>query len=48
MVYLLVPSCRSCFKLLPSMGSRIGLRSGKRYQVGAMPSAEIGELHSAG
>lgn len=43
-----VPSCRSCFKLLPNTGSRIGLKSGKRCQVGAMPSAEIGESHSAG
>ncbi|EDL93506.1 small nuclear RNA activating complex, polypeptide 4 (predicted) [Rattus norvegicus] len=32
----------NCFKLLPSMGRRTGLKSGKRCQVGAMPSAETG------
>lgn len=41
-------SCRSCFEPSPSTGSRIGLKSGKRCQVGAMPSAEIGELDPAG
>lgn len=30
------------------MESRIGLKSGKRCQVGAMPSAETGESDSAG
>lgn len=40
--------CRSCFGRLPSTGSRVGLKSGKRCQVGAMPSAEIGESDSAG
>ena len=44
----LLSSCRSCCKQLPSMGSRIGLKSGKRCQVGAMPSAETGEWDSSG
>lgn len=43
-----VLSCRSCFKQLPSTGSRTGLKSGRRCQVGAMPSAETGEFDLSG
>ena len=43
-VWDMVPNSHLLDQLLPSMGRRTGLKSGKRCQVGAIPNAETGEL----